>query len=335
MGDVARITLDAETFKALASTTRLSVLRALDERRKTLSELARDLDLNKATLHEHLGLLSAAGLVRKRDDEGRKWIYYELTWTGSRILHPQETTTFNVLLGLSVAAAGGGMVMLTRALGLWATQRLTEVQSGDAMPPHRLAAPYAAAGNGTGPTLATSGTFDSGQPSPSAAAPAAEPDTSGSASPGAASPEPAGGAPPPSSGPSAAAGSEPSGSAAGGAGGAGGDGTPDMGAASQAPSGSPERASLDSNGKSTLYDASHPSPSTAADHHTAPDFWDDGGLIALALIVVTLIVAVLAVRLGRKVRPKPFDAAAAKAAEGAEGNVARDEGRDARPRRDG
>lgn len=127
---MTRITLDAETFRALASTTRLTVLRALDERRKTLTEISRDLALNKATVHEHLALLTAAGLVRKRDDEGRKWIYYELTWTGQRILHPQETTTFNVLLGLSVAAAGGGVTMLGRALGWWFENKAAET-AGD------------------------------------------------------------------------------------------------------------------------------------------------------------------------------------------------------------
>ncbi|MEK6976292.1 MAG: winged helix-turn-helix domain-containing protein [Candidatus Thermoplasmatota archaeon] len=116
---MSKITLDAETFKALASATRLMVLKALDERRKTLTELARDLELNKATVHEHLGLLLAAGLVRKRDDEGRKWIYYELTWTGQSILRPEATTTFNVLLGLSALAAGGGVFMLGRALDWW------------------------------------------------------------------------------------------------------------------------------------------------------------------------------------------------------------------------
>lgn len=115
---MAKVTLDRETFKALASETRLSVLRALDERRKTGSELARELDLNKATVHEHLQLLADVGLVKKLD-EGRKWIYYELTWAGQRLLHPEVTTTFSVLLGLSAAAAGGGVVMLGRALGWW------------------------------------------------------------------------------------------------------------------------------------------------------------------------------------------------------------------------
>lgn len=129
---MAKITLDADTFRALASSTRLTVLKALDERRKTLTELSRDLDLNKATVHEHMQLLTAAGLVRKRDDEGRKWIYYELTWTGQRILHPEATTTFNLLLGLSVAAAGGGVFMLGRALGWWfAEHSASETDSPD------------------------------------------------------------------------------------------------------------------------------------------------------------------------------------------------------------
>ena len=132
---VSKITLDAETFKALASATRLTVLKALDERRKTLTELAHELSLNKATVHEHLGLLLAAGLIRKRD-EGRKWIYYELTWTGQGILRPEATTTFNVLLGLSTLAAGGGVFMLGRALDWWlsskgATSRESDFGAGD------------------------------------------------------------------------------------------------------------------------------------------------------------------------------------------------------------
>lgn len=120
---MAKVTLDMETFKALASDTRLGVLRALDERRKTLTELSKELDLNKATVHEHLALLTTTGLIKKRDDEGRKWIYYELTWRGERLLHPETTTTFAVLLGVSVAAAGGGVALLGRALDWWWAER--------------------------------------------------------------------------------------------------------------------------------------------------------------------------------------------------------------------
>lgn len=118
MSRVAKVTLDRDTFKALASETRLDVLHALDDRRKTGSELARELELNKATVHEHLQILAATGLISKLD-EGRKWIYWELTWEGKKLLHPEAGTTFSVLLGLSALAAGGGIVSLGRALGWW------------------------------------------------------------------------------------------------------------------------------------------------------------------------------------------------------------------------
>ncbi|HUR62312.1 MAG TPA: winged helix-turn-helix domain-containing protein [Candidatus Thermoplasmatota archaeon] len=152
---MVRITLDAETFKALASPTRLTVLRALDERRKTLTEISRDLDLNKATVHEHLALLTAAELVKKRDDEGRKWIYYELTWRGQKLLHPQETTTFNVLLGLSIAAAGGGLGLLANALMRAADQSLPGL-AGEPEAPTLAAGTVSDAGKGAAPAAASS-----------------------------------------------------------------------------------------------------------------------------------------------------------------------------------
>lgn len=115
---MSKVTLDRDTFKALASETRLQVLHALDERRKTGSELARELGLNKATVHEHLGILEATGLVAKKD-EGRKWVYWELTWNGSKLLHPGQGAVFSILLGLSVLATGGGITMLGFAFGWW------------------------------------------------------------------------------------------------------------------------------------------------------------------------------------------------------------------------
>lgn len=114
----SKVTLDRETFKALASETRLQVLHALDERRKTGSELARELDLNKATIHEHLGILEATGLVQKKD-EGRKWVYWELTWEGSKLLHPGQGAVFSVLLALSVLSTGGAVAALGSAFGWW------------------------------------------------------------------------------------------------------------------------------------------------------------------------------------------------------------------------
>lgn len=108
-----RITLDRAVFKALASDTRLDILKALDERQKTVTELARELDLNKATVFEHLEKLAEVGLIQKLEDE-RKWVYWQLTWTGRRLLHPETIT-----LALVLSTALGSLLTAAAAAWLW------------------------------------------------------------------------------------------------------------------------------------------------------------------------------------------------------------------------
>jgi len=101
-----RVTLDQASFRALASEVRVEVLKKLDERRATVTDLANALELSKPTLLEHLEKLQAADLV-KRIDEGRKWIYYELTGKGRKILHPEKVTiVVSLCLSIFLAAAG-------------------------------------------------------------------------------------------------------------------------------------------------------------------------------------------------------------------------------------
>ncbi len=95
------ITLDQESFKALASEVRVDILKKLDERRQTVTDLSGLLNLSKPTLLEHLEKLQAAELV-KRVDEGRKWIYYELSAKGKKLLHPEKVA---IVLALSSAVA--------------------------------------------------------------------------------------------------------------------------------------------------------------------------------------------------------------------------------------
>ena len=83
-----KITLDRTAFKALASETRIDLLKSLDSRPMTVSELSRKIDMNKATTYEHLGKLVKAGLVKRKEDKN-KWVYYKLTWRGTNILHPE------------------------------------------------------------------------------------------------------------------------------------------------------------------------------------------------------------------------------------------------------
>ncbi|KYK30467.1 MAG: hypothetical protein AYK22_03850 [Thermoplasmatales archaeon SG8-52-3] len=103
-----KITLDMNTFKALASDTRLEILRALDGNKMGLKDISEATKLNKATLHEHLAKLTEAGLVKRKEREGHKWVYYKLTWKGEGLLHPENSrivvlftsTFFSLFIGV-------------------------------------------------------------------------------------------------------------------------------------------------------------------------------------------------------------------------------------------
>jgi len=97
-----KITLDKDTFKVLASETRIGILKKLDTTQMTVSDLARSLDMSKATLFEHLEKLIKIGLIKKKEDQ-RKWVYYKLTWKGKNILHPERTKIAIVLTVFVVA----------------------------------------------------------------------------------------------------------------------------------------------------------------------------------------------------------------------------------------
>ncbi len=106
-----KITLDKKSFMALASESRIELLKKLDERRMTLSELARELQMSKPAVLKHLEKLIEAGLIKKNEDK-RKWIYYSLTLKGKNILHPERV---KIVLLLSVS-----FISLVSAIGmLW------------------------------------------------------------------------------------------------------------------------------------------------------------------------------------------------------------------------
>jgi len=106
-----KVTLDRETFKVLASDTRLDILRTLDGKKLGLNEISKATNLNKATLHEHLSKLHEAGLVKRKEREGHKWVYYKLTWKGESLLHP-ENTRIVVLFSTTFIALWVGIIQL-------------------------------------------------------------------------------------------------------------------------------------------------------------------------------------------------------------------------------
>ncbi|MCK5290395.1 MAG: winged helix-turn-helix transcriptional regulator [Thermoplasmata archaeon] len=110
MQEEGSVTLDTESMKALSSEARGRILKALDEKRMTLSDLSRELNLSKPTLKEHLAKLESTQLVSKAD-EGRKWKYYSLSRKGRQILHP-GLTRFKILFSFSLSMIVLSVVMM-------------------------------------------------------------------------------------------------------------------------------------------------------------------------------------------------------------------------------
>jgi DNA-binding transcriptional ArsR family regulator len=98
-----KVTLDQASFRALASETRIAILRGLSQKPMTLTDLANHLQISKPGVMKHLDLLQEAGLVL-RDPPERKWILYRLTTKGERILDPNRTR-IALALGFSALAA--------------------------------------------------------------------------------------------------------------------------------------------------------------------------------------------------------------------------------------
>jgi len=109
--DMSKVTLDINAFKALASDTRLDILRTLDGKKMSLKDISNATNLNKATLHEHLSKLNEAGLIKKKEREGHKWVYYKLSWKGESLLHP-ENTKIVVLFATAFIALWAGIIQM-------------------------------------------------------------------------------------------------------------------------------------------------------------------------------------------------------------------------------
>jgi DNA-binding transcriptional ArsR family regulator len=99
------ITLSPEEFKALSSNTRIQILKLLNQRNHTLTELSKKLNLSTPTIKQHLEVLVQSKIVELKD-EGRKWKYYSLTRKGKNLLEPSSVNIMIVLIVLGIALTG-------------------------------------------------------------------------------------------------------------------------------------------------------------------------------------------------------------------------------------
>ena len=100
------IILNSDKIDALSSNSRRKILKLLNERRMTLSEISEELNLSVSTIHDHMTILVESGLVTL-DDDGRKWKYYSLTRETRKILDTDNSHTvifvFSSILMFSAA----------------------------------------------------------------------------------------------------------------------------------------------------------------------------------------------------------------------------------------
>ena len=106
---MSKVSLDLDSFKALASETRLDILRTLDGKKMSLKDITHETKLHKMTLYEHLNKLVSAGFIKRIEREGHKWVYYKLTWKGASLLHP-ENTRIVVMFSITLISLFFGMI---------------------------------------------------------------------------------------------------------------------------------------------------------------------------------------------------------------------------------
>lgn len=91
-----RVELDKKSIFALASDTRLEILKSLNPMRRTVTQLSEELKIDKGAVHRHLKKMEEGGLVKRFEDHG--FVYYGLTWKARNLIVPSENTRIVIVL---------------------------------------------------------------------------------------------------------------------------------------------------------------------------------------------------------------------------------------------
>ncbi len=124
-----RIELDRRSIFALASDTRLEILRSLQPMRRTVTQLAEALDIDKAAIHRHLKKLEEGGLVRRYEDHG--FVYYGLSWKARDLMAPNENTRIVISLTSAALVLVAALVVVLAAPALLSMVQPTSAGEGN------------------------------------------------------------------------------------------------------------------------------------------------------------------------------------------------------------
>ncbi|HLD76324.1 MAG TPA: winged helix-turn-helix domain-containing protein, partial [Candidatus Norongarragalinales archaeon] len=92
------VELDSKAFKVLSSETRVTLLKKVAEKPRSLTALASEIGMTVQSTDEHLRKLQEAGFVTKT--RHAKWAYYEATASGKQVVQPKSVAV-HLLLGVS------------------------------------------------------------------------------------------------------------------------------------------------------------------------------------------------------------------------------------------
>jgi DNA-binding transcriptional ArsR family regulator len=102
-----KVELDKKALLALASDSRMEILKALHPQRRTVAQLADHLGIDKAAVFRHLKKLEEGELVMRQEDHG--FVYYGLTWKARDVISPGENTKIVIVFSLSFLLVVGAV----------------------------------------------------------------------------------------------------------------------------------------------------------------------------------------------------------------------------------
>ncbi|HUV24181.1 MAG TPA: winged helix-turn-helix domain-containing protein [Methanomassiliicoccales archaeon] len=112
-GSPMRVELDKKALFALASDTRLEILKSLNPMRRTVTQLSQSLGIDKAAVYRHLKKLEEGEFVKRYEDHG--FVYYGLTWKARDLLDPKENTKIVILISSAWVLLLGAVIIFAFA----------------------------------------------------------------------------------------------------------------------------------------------------------------------------------------------------------------------------
>ena len=104
--------LDFVSLKALASSTRIDILKELMKGERTPTNVSKKLGKTKSTIVQHASILEDAGLLEKEEAEGRKRVVYRPTQK-AEIITKGRKRQVRFALSLSIGLSFAAILILT------------------------------------------------------------------------------------------------------------------------------------------------------------------------------------------------------------------------------